>query len=92
MGKTVIRVIGGIAIAAIAAVAGFSIAYPKAARAVWCNLTVGSVPLDETAAWDGGASYTGVAYASDSPSQYLDLYVPESEGGSKPHLFVIIHG
>ncbi|MDO5107469.1 MAG: alpha/beta hydrolase [Coriobacteriaceae bacterium] len=92
MGKTAMRIIGGIAIVALVAVGGFAIAYPKAAHAVWCNLTVGSVPLDDSEDWDGGESYMGVAYAADSPSQYLDLYVPTSEGDAKPPLFVIIHG
>ncbi len=92
MGKTVARVIGGIALVACAAVVGLVAAYPKAARAVWCNLTVGSVPLDESAEWDGGTSYLGVRYAMDSESQYLDLYVPDAEDGKTPKLFVIIHG
>ena len=79
-------------VAAVAVVAGFAIAHPKAARAVWCNLTVGSVPLDESTDWDGGESYVGVPYATDSPSQYLDLYVPDLPDGQRPKLFVIIHG
>ena len=92
MGKVVVRIIGAVAIAACLAVAGFAVIYPKAARAIWCNLTVGSVPLDESTEWDGGESHMGVAYATESPSQYLDLYVPTMPDGAKPRLFVIIHG
>ena len=92
MNKPIIRILVGILII-IAVVLGLCvIAYPKAVRAIWCNLTVGSVPLDESAEWDGGESYVGVPYATESPSQYLDLYVPDTVDGSVPKLFVIIHG
>ena len=66
--------------------------YPRAAKAVFRNLTVRHLRLDETPDWDGGSSYEHLAYASDSPSQYLDLYVPETEDRAKPNLFVMIHG
>ena len=91
-GHVVLRVAVAIVAVAIVAVAVMLAVWPKAVRAVWCNWTAGSVPLDESAEWDGGQSYLGVAYATDSPSQYLDLYVPNTEDGSEPRLFVIIHG
>lgn len=92
MNKTVSRILIGVVAAIAVAAVGISIAFPKAVRAVWCNLTVGSVPLDESTEWDGGKSYLGVPYASDSESQFVDIYVPETPDGSKPKLFVIIHG
>ena len=92
MAKTVARVLLGIVAVVIVALAALWIAFPKAVRAVWCNLTVGTVLLDESDEWDGGESYLGVRYANNSESQYLDLYVPKTEDGSRPKLFVIIHG
>lgn len=92
MGKTAIRVAGGLVGAAVIVVAAFAAIYPHAARDVWCNLTVGSVPLDESVEWDGGESYLHVPYAEVSESQYLDLYVPATDDGTTPPLFVIIHG
>ena len=88
VGKAIIGIVAVVVVAA----AGAALAYPKAARAVWCNLTVGHVEMDESNEWEGGASYVGVPYATDSPSQYLDLYVPDMPDGSRPRLFVIIHG
>ena len=44
----------------------------------------------DTTAWEGGKSYEKLAYASASPSQYLDLYVPDSD--TPLPLFVLIHG
>ena len=64
----------------------------KCTRAVWCNLTVSKIELDDSADWDGGTSYTRIPYAEDSDSQYLDLYVPGIAAGETPKLFVIIHG
>ena len=88
VGRVLLVILGVVVVAALALWA----MYPKAVRATWCNLTVGSVPMDESTEWDGGTSYVGVPYATESPSQYLDLYVPDTEDGSAPKLFVIIHG
>ena len=67
----------------------------RAVRAVWCNLTAKKLSLDERERddWNGGESYLKVPYASDSQSQYLDLYVPDADAvSSVPKLLVIIHG
>lgn len=65
----------------------------KAVYAVFRNLTARKLELDEHALWSGGAVFERVPYAEDSPSQYLDLYIPESGSDSeKPRLFVMIHG
>lgn len=64
--------------------------YHRATYAVFKNLTVPTVKIDQSP-WAGGASYEGVPYAADSENQYLDLYVPETDG-ALPKLYVIIHG
>ncbi len=57
------------------------------------NMTVKSYEIPEKDTWSGGKTYRNVRYSEVSPSDYLDLYLPEnSEGGEKPRLFVIIHG
>lgn len=66
--------------------------YHKAAYAVFKNLTVRKVDLDDSAEWEDGKSYTDIKYAGDSSSQYLDLYVPGAQSGQRPPLFVLIHG
>jgi acetyl esterase/lipase len=38
------------------------------------------------------ATEAGVAYASDSPTQTLDLYLPASDGSSAAPVVVLIHG
>ena len=43
--------------------------------------------------WEGGKTYERLPYATDSESQYLDLYVPEGGyEGELPKLFVLVHG
>lgn len=64
--------------------------YHRAAYAVFKNLTAPTVELDQSP-WTGGASYERVPYAADSGEQYLDLYVPETDG-ALPKLYVVIHG
>ena len=41
---------------------------------------------------DSVATQSGVAYASTSPTQTLDLYLPESDGTSAVPVVVLIHG
>ena len=85
-----IRIAAAVVLAAAALVLCI---WHRATRAVWCNLTAGKLALDETdTSWDGGTSYLRVPYAEDSESQYLDLYVPDTEAGEIPKLYVIIHG
>ena len=64
--------------------------YHDTAYMVFRNLTVQTYRLDETQTWDGGTAYRNVQYADISPSDYLNLYVPDTE--SPAPLFVLIHG
>ncbi len=59
-------------------------------RQIWCNVFSPTLPLDETAVWQGGKTLEGIHYASDSDAQYIDLYVPDNV--ENPPLFVLIHG
>lgn len=89
-------VAAGMITAAAAVAAG---THAEAARMVFKNLTAKKLKQDAAAEWIGGTVYEKIPYASDSESQYLDLYVPDAgkmsgeEGGSnKPRLFVLVHG
>ncbi len=64
----------------------------RAAYAVFRNLTMPSLRLDDTASWTGGESHLRLSYGTDSENQYLDLYVPKAAGQTLPKLFVLIHG
>ncbi len=67
--------------------------YKDAVHMVFKNLTAYRINMDESSDWSGGASYLNVPYASDSDSQYLDLYVPYTkENEPIPQLFVLVHG
>ena len=59
-------------------------------RMVYHNLVKTEVPLDVSGGWDGGETYKHIQYADVSDSDYLDLYVPDSE---KPvPLLILVHG
>ncbi len=79
--------IAGVIAAAIAIFLGVN---HEMTRAVWHNLTAKKVKLDTSTEWDGGKTYEKLQYSEVSESDYVDLYVPESEG--KAPLFVLIHG
>ncbi len=67
--------------------------YKDAVHMVFKNLTAYRINMDESSDWAGGVSYLNVPYASDSDSQYLDLYVPYTkENEPTPQLFVLVHG
>jgi len=69
------------------------IIYKNATRAVFKNITAMKIDMDESEEWNGGTTYLGVPYASDSESQYIDLYVPNTAvNGETPKLFVLVHG
>ena len=74
----------------LAAVLAASAVWPRAAYAVFRNLTAQTVPLNADQPWAGGETYRNIQYAEISPSDYLDLYVPRSE--ERPPLLVLIHG
>lgn len=57
---------------------------------IWHNLYSPSVKLDDSAGWDGGASYEGLVYSEVSESDYLNLYVPE--GAEAAPLLILVHG
>lgn len=66
------------------------LANPYAVHVVWCNWTAGKVPMDTSNQWDGGETYLRVQYSNVSQTDYLDLYVPDTEEPAP--LFVLIHG
>lgn len=74
----------------LAVILGTLVAYRQAVYIVFCNLTVPTYQLDNTRDWGGGRTYLEVSYSDVSPSDYLNLYVPEAEDA--PPLFVLIHG
>jgi acetyl esterase/lipase len=91
----VVRIVLIILCCVVAVFASFAALYPKAVGAVWGNVTSKKLQLPEKDDWTGGKSLMKVPYASDSESQYLDLYIPdtgEASGGKLPQLYVIIHG
>lgn len=59
-------------------------------KLVISNLFPEKVKLDETADWDGGKSYENVQYSDVSASDYLHLYVPDSD--SEVPLYIFVHG
>lgn len=86
---TIILGVFGVLVVALAVAAAV---WHRAVRAVWGNWTAGKIDMDESTEWAGGTSYIKVPYAEDSENQYLDLYVPDTEDGTAPPLFVLIHG
>lgn len=63
----------------------------KAVRLVFYNLTVPVYDLDESQDdWSRGTAYLEVPYSDVSFSDYVNIYVPDSE--SAPPLYVVIHG
>lgn len=62
----------------------------KAVYLVFRNLTVPTYDLDESRDWSGGTSYLEVPYSDVSPTDYVNIYVPDSE--EAPPLYVVIHG
>lgn len=59
-------------------------------RMVYHNLFKTEIPPDDPEEWDNGKTYLHVQYTDVSSSDYLDLYIPDSE---KPMpLLVLVHG
>ena len=84
-------IVGRILLAVVLVAALVLLGFRHAAYVTYKNLTVETYQLDATSPWDGGAAYMAVPYASDSESQYVDIYVPRTEGETPP-LYVVIHG
>ena len=80
------------ALALLAVIAVVLCVNRHAVYVVFRNLMVRVDEVGDLSGWEGGASYERVPYAEDSESQYVDIYVPETGDGSKPPLYVIIHG
>lgn len=59
-------------------------------RIVFHNVFSPSVELDESEEWTNGRSYEGIPYSAVSESDYLHLYVPESE--EPMPLLILVHG
>ena len=57
---------------------------------LWMNWFPEKVTLGDTESWQGGTIYEKLPYADDHESQYLDLYIPDTQG--KKPLFLLIHG
>jgi len=87
LGRTLLLIL----LALVVIVAVVCAVWHQAAYAVFKNLTVPVYKMDESP-WTGGTSYEHLAYAGDSDSQYVDLYVPDMPDGTLPKLFVVIHG
>lgn len=80
-----------IPLALIAAVAVTLAVNHRATYLVFRNLTVPVYDLDESQDdWSGGTTYLEVPYSDVSASDYVDIYVPDSE--KNPPLYVVIHG
>ncbi len=69
----------------------FCLTFREPLRLIWYNNVDPLQPLPAGGeAWTGGRTLKGVAYAGESDSQYLNLYIPEAE--TPPPLLVIVHG
>lgn len=84
------RIIGCILLVVVLVAAVACLLYPNAAKAIFYHAVAPKIDLDENAEWNGGKTYMNIPYADVSASDYLDLYVPESE--EKPELIVMVHG
>lgn len=69
---------------------GVLVRYHRAVCAVACNWTAPVYKLDRVQDWCGGKTYKGVQYASVSPTDYVDIYIPSQK--TPPPLFVLIRG
>ncbi|MCD7919908.1 MAG: alpha/beta hydrolase [Clostridiales bacterium] len=58
-------------------------------KILWQNLTSPTLEMD-TSDWTGGTSYENVQYSDVSDSDYLHLYVPDSE--EPMPLLILVHG
>ncbi len=87
------RLVKNIILGIICVLAVVLFIYREAAYMVLRNLTAMHIDMDESSNWSGGKSYVKIPYASDSESQYLDLYVPDTAlNKENPKLFVLVHG
>jgi acetyl esterase/lipase len=68
----------------------FTVIKPDLARIILHNLYSPSVKLDTSSEWEGGASYEKLAYSDISESDYMNLYVPDSD--EPMPLIVMVHG
>jgi len=80
-------IVPGVLLAVVLGVLAF---YHDAVYMVFRNLTMEVYQLDDSEDWSGGTAYLGIPYADVSPSDYVDIYVPNQE--EPPPLYVIIHG
>lgn len=69
---------------------GILVSCHNTAYMVFRNWITPTYQIDDGQDWDGGAEYLSVPYANVSPSDYVDIYVPNGE--NLPPLYVIIHG
>ena len=62
----------------------------RAVNMIIKNATIRQLPDPEVDNWNNGETYLRLPYSDISESDYLDLFVPNSE--APPPLFVMIHG
>ena len=85
------RLLWAIPLALIAAVPVTLAVNHRATHMVFRNLTTPVYNLDESRDdWTGGTAYMRVPYSDVSPSDYVNIYVPD--GVENPPLYVVIHG
>ena len=83
--KILLRVL----LAAFLILAACALIWRNAAAAVFHNLIAPRADLTWPEDWEGGTVYERIPYSEVSPSDYLDLYVPE---GEPKDLVVMVHG
>lgn len=84
------KVILAVVTVLVAVIAVILIVKRDVVRMVYHNLVKTEVPLDVSGEWDGGRTYKHIPYADVSDSEYLDLYVPDSE--EPVPLLILVHG
>jgi len=87
------KILAGVGIvlgAAIVAALLWALTHPDTAKLLWQNAFAKTITPDTSTDWDGGTSYENVSYSDVSDSDYLHLYVPDSD--EPVPLLVCIHG
>lgn len=74
----------------LAILAVFLVINRNLVRILRWNLFPRKVELDTSTDWDGGKSYEKLPYSDVSETDYLNLYVPDSD--EPMPLFVLVHG
>ncbi|MCD8086278.1 MAG: alpha/beta hydrolase [Clostridiales bacterium] len=89
MGKKILTVILIVLLVVVLVVAVYCLTHRSAAKVMWQNLTAPTLEMD-TSEWTGGTTYENVQYSDVSESDYLHLYVPDSD--EPMPLIILVHG